>query len=111
MQLSYSSTRSRRIGPAPAAVSVSRGGQQQLNMNLSFRPTAKWQVAWTTSYDFDTQQFAEHYVRLERDLHRWHASFQFVKSPNGNLGFSFYVSLLDQPDIKFDYDQRTFVRP
>jgi hypothetical protein len=30
-----------------------------------------------------------------------------VKSSNGNFAFSFSVSLLDEPDIKFDYEQQT----
>jgi len=30
-----------------------------------------------------------------------------VKSPNGNFAFTFFVSLLDQPDIKFNYEQQT----
>jgi len=33
-----------------------------------------------------------------------------VKGANGNFGFSFYISLLDQPDIKFDYEQQSLVR-
>ena len=51
-----------------------------------------------------------HAIRLERDLHRWHASFSFLKAPNGNFAFSFYVALLDQPDIKFDYEQQSFTQ-
>jgi hypothetical protein len=86
---------------------VSPTGQQQLNLNLSFRPTAKWQANWTTAYDLVSHQFGQHYVRLERDLHRWRATFSFVKSSNGNFAFSFSVSLLDEPDIKFDYEQQT----
>src|SRR3989442_1544994 len=74
--------------------------------NLSFKPTEKWQAIWTTSYDVATHTFGEHLVRLERDLHRWHASFAFAKSPNGNFAFTFFVSLLDQPDIKFNYEQQ-----
>jgi Tat protein translocase TatC len=86
------------------------GGSRQASMNLSFSPTAHWSAQWSSVYDFDTRQFGEHVIRLERDLHRWHASFSFLKSPNGNFGFSFYVSLLDQPDIKFNYEQQTFVQ-
>ena len=88
--------------PVPAVA-----GQQVLSLNLSFKPTAKWQANWTTTYDRATHTFGEHFLRLERDLHRWHASFAFVKSPNGNFAFTFFVSLLDQPDIKFNYEQQT----
>jgi Tat protein translocase TatC len=107
LNLSYSSTRSR----ADTGAAQHLGGRQLVNMNLAFSPTRNWSATWTTSYDFDTRQFAQHFVRFERDLRRWHASFVFAKSGNGNFSFSFNITLTDQPDIKFDYDQRTFVRP
>jgi hypothetical protein len=87
------------------------GGRQQLGLNTGFSPTPHWTLSWNTSYDLDTRRFGQHYVRLERDLHRWHASFAFAKSANGNFAFNFYISLLDQPDIKFEYDQQTYPRP
>src|SRR5207237_5097100 len=57
------------------------GGRQQMTLRLSFQPTAHWSATWNSSYDFDTQQFGMHVIQLERDLHRWHASFSFTKSP------------------------------
>ena len=77
---------------------------------MNFSPTALWTASWSTLYDLNTRQFGQHYVRLERDLRRWHASFAFVKSPNGNFAFNFYVALIDQPDIKFDYEQQSLQR-
>ncbi len=100
----YSSTRVRDA----AATTPTAGGQRNLNLNLGFSPTQHWSVTWTTNYDIDTERFGQHYLRFERDLHRWTASFAFVRSPNGNVGFNFYVSLTDLPDIKFDYDQQTY---
>src|SRR2546425_70188 len=86
------------------------GGRQTMGLNLSFSPTAHWAARWTSSYDFDTRQFGQHVIALDRDLHRWHASFSFFKSPNGNFAFNYTISLLDQPDIKFDYEQQSLVR-
>ena len=86
------------------------GGRQQMTLRLSFQPTAHWSANWNSSYDFDTRQFGLHVIQLERDLHRWHASFSFTKSPTGSFAFSFYVSLLDQPDIKFNYEQQSLTR-
>ena len=74
--------------------------------NVSFSPTRHWSVAWQTQFNFTTGRFGEHVVRLDRDLHDWRATFSFVQSPNGNFAFSFEIHLIDQPDIKFDYDQR-----
>ena len=108
LSLNYSQIRTR-----PQADSVSIGGSngsQQLGFSLSFQPTARWSATWDSNYNFDTRQFGSHSIRLERDLHRWHASFSFLKAPNGNFAFSFYVALLDQPDIKFDYQQQSFAR-
>ena len=34
----------------------------------------------------------------------------FNKTAAGNFSFSFNITLTDQPDIKFDYDQNTYVR-
>lgn len=98
----FSSTRTRQATTSPS------GGQRNLNLNLGFSPTRQWSVTWTTNYDLDTERFGQHYVRFERDLHRWTTSFAFVRSPNGNVAFNFYVSLTDLPDIKFDYDQQTY---
>jgi len=107
LNVQYSSSRSRTDPSAGRSL----GGRQMANFNLGCRPTRNWSATGTTSYDFDTRQFAQHFVRFERDLRRWHASFVFAKSGNGNFSFSFNIALSDQPDIKFDYDQRTFVRP
>ena len=106
LSLNYTKVRSR-----PQSDSTSIGapaGSQQVGFTLSFQPTAHWSATWDSNYNFDTRQFGAHAIRLERDLHRWHASFSFLKAPNGNFAFSFYVALLDQPDIKFDYEQQSF---
>jgi len=106
LSLNYTKVRSR-----PQSDSTSFGapaGSQQVGFTLSFQPTSHWSATWDSNYNFDTRQFGAHAIRLERDLHRWHASFSFLKAPNGNFAFSFYVALLDQPDIKFDYEQQSF---
>jgi len=107
LQMSYSSQRNRHDTTAALRHAP---GRQFVTLNLSFAPTAHWSANWNTSYDFGTAQFADHSVSLERDLRRWHASFRFYKSANGNFSFSFNIALIDQSDIKFDYDQQTFVR-
>lgn len=81
-----------------------------LGLSIGFDPTKNWAVSWSTQYNLTTHEFGQHVVRLERDLHRWRATFQFLKSPNGNFAFNFFISLLDQPDIKLNYDQQTVGR-
>jgi hypothetical protein len=78
--------------------------------SISFSPTRHWSVSWQTQFNFTTGKFGEHVVRLDRDMHDWRATFSFVKSPNGNVLFNFFIQLRDQPDIKFEYDQRNIIQ-
>ncbi len=107
LNVNYTQQRQRPVPGGGAAV-FSSGATQQMSLTLAFQPTPHWSANWATTYDFVSQQFGLHAIRLERDLHRWHASFSFTKAPNGNFAFSFFVSLLDQPDIKFDYAQQSY---
>jgi len=80
--------------------------QSTISGSVSFSPTRHWSVSWETLYDIQKGQFASHVLTLNRDLHDWRATFAFVQSPNGNVVFNFNITLIDQPEIKFDYDQR-----
>ena len=91
-----------------AATSVPR---QTVSGSVSFSPTRHWALSWQTQYNFVTQKFGEHVVRLDRDMHDWRATFSFVQSPNGNFLFNFFIQLIDQPDIKFEYAQRNLGTP
>jgi lipopolysaccharide transport LptD-like protein len=101
----FSSTRGRLDTPEDRKTA----GRQTAGLNLSFSPTRNWTANWNTSYDVVTKQFAYHAITFQRDLRRWRASFSFHKTSTGNIAFSFNITLTDQPDIKFDYDQRTYV--
>jgi hypothetical protein len=96
---------SRRAADLPAAISPP--GNSMVSGNVSFSPTAHWTVSWQTSYNFTQGQFSDHVIRLDRDMHDWRATFTFVKSPNGNFLFNFFLVLIDEPDLKIGYDQRT----
>jgi hypothetical protein len=105
LSVTYSGTRVR-----DNETSLIGGGQQTLNLALRFSPTRNWQVSWSTAYDVDTRQFSQHIIQLERNLHRWYARFGYTRTATGSFAFNFQVALRDQPDIKFDYDQQTFVQ-
>jgi hypothetical protein len=108
MSLGYDDQRTR---DTTTSIGVPRSqGNRTLSLTTSFSPTRNWNLSWQTQYNFTTSDFGQHMLRLERDLRRWRATFDFVKSPNGNFGFSFHIVLLDQSDIKFNYDQRTVGR-
>ena len=95
---SYSLRRSR--DPSLAA-------SQLLQMGIRLKPTEKWDLVWRTSYDIEERSFTDHTIRLTRDLHRWQANFDFLQTATGNWSFRFEVSLTDNRDLKFDYDQRS----
>ena len=95
---SYSLRRNRDLG-LPAS--------QLLQMGIRLKPTEKWDLVWRTSYDIEQRKFADHTIRLTRDLHRWQANFDFLQTATGNWSFRFEVSLTDNRDLKFDYDQRS----
>lgn len=106
MSVGYDEQRTR--GSAAAAAPGSPGGTSRtVNFSTKFAPTRNWAVSWDTQYNFTTGEFGQHTLRLERDMRRWRATFSFLKSPNGNFAFNFHIVLLDQPDIKFQYDQQT----
>jgi hypothetical protein len=106
LAVQFSSTRDRLDTPEDRK----RAGRQTAGLNLAFSPTRNWTANWRTSYDLVTRQFADHSITFQRDLRRWRASFSFYKTGTGNIAFSFNITLTDQPDIKFDYDQRTYVQ-
>jgi len=82
-------------------------GSQTLQARFRLQPTELWTMSWATGYDIDTGEFADHRIRLTRDLHRWEANFDFVQTATGNWTFRFEVRLTDQEDLKFDYEQRS----
>ena len=75
---------------------------------FTFRLTPKCAVQWGTGYDFERSEFSDHIVTLQRELHDWRAVFGFTQAPNGNFAFNFFVSLKAEPDLKFDYNRRTY---
>jgi hypothetical protein len=80
---------------------------QMLNGTVTFRPTEQWSAVWQTAYNVTESAFANHVLRLTRDLHRWEANFDFVRTQNGNFSFEFRVALRDQRDLEIDYEQRS----
>jgi hypothetical protein len=95
-----------RNRPVPGAT-TQIGNRSNIQLNTSFAPTRFWQVNWSTQYDATKKQFQAQQLNLTRDLHDWRATFSFLRSPNGNFSFSFLITLIDLPDLKFDYRQST----
>jgi len=93
------------VGGATQYVSPS---QSTLRGNLAFHITPRWSMQWTTGYDFELHQFSDHVVSLQRDMHDWRAIFAFTQAPNGNFAFNFYIALIAEPNLKFNYDKRTY---
>jgi hypothetical protein len=81
-----------------------------LQSQTSFNITPKWAAQWSTTYDVRRNEFASHIVTLQRELHDWRAIFSFTQSPNGAFAFTFFIALKAQPDLKFNYDRRSYGR-
>src|SRR5574341_728649 len=109
VSVGYDDQRVRNASTAQTGALGSKGNRT-LTLATNFAPTRNWNLSWQTQYNFTTSEFGQHTLRLDRDLRRWRATFDFLKSPNGNFAFSFHITLLDQPEIKFNYDQRTVGR-
>ncbi|HEX8696530.1 MAG TPA: putative LPS assembly protein LptD [Longimicrobium sp.] len=106
LSLNYSLTRARRSVRDTIPGLFDRGNST-LGGTLSFTPTKNWAVSWNTQYSTTTGEFSVHRVNLKRDLYRWQANFDYILAPNGNTSFSFSVHLIDLPDLKADYNERS----
>jgi hypothetical protein len=103
-QLSRTRSESVPIGTTPPE------DRQSLGFSTSFSPTPFWALSWYTQYNITESRFESHRVQLERELHEWRASFNFVKNANGSFSVYFTIYLTDLPELKFDYDQTTIER-
>jgi hypothetical protein len=82
--------------------------RDNLDSNMNFHLTPKWAGTWSTNYDFQAHKFGNHTVTLQRELHDWRAIFSFTQAPNGNFAFTFFIALIAEPDLKFNYDKQTY---
>jgi hypothetical protein len=98
--LSYALSR-----PRAGGASVS----QIMNINAMLSPTPSWNVTWSTAYDLQGGGFNDHRISLTRDLHRWDARFDFLRTATGNWSFRFEVALRDNRDLHVDYEQRSAI--
>jgi hypothetical protein len=82
--------------------------RETLQWHTNFHITPKWAAQWNTTYDFRAAEFASQQVTLIRELHDWRTNFAFTKAQNGNFSFMFFISLIAQPDLRFNYNQHTY---
>jgi hypothetical protein len=78
-------------------------GIQTMNLSTSLPLTPSWGVDWRTTYSITDSEFSGHSLNFSRDMHRWQANFAFYQTAAGSTGFSFYVELIDNRDLKLDY--------
>jgi lipopolysaccharide assembly outer membrane protein LptD (OstA) len=82
--------------------------QSNLDGSVNFHLTPMWAGTWRTNYDFQAHKFGSQFVTLQRQLHDWRAIFSFSQAPNGNFQFTFFIALIAEPDLKFNYDKSTY---
>jgi hypothetical protein len=100
----YSFSRPRRTWD-PQGVRDDRS-TQTVNLSTSMPLTPSWSADWRTSYSISESEFSGHSLNFSRDLHRWRANFSFFQTATGNSGFQFYVELIDNTDLQFEYRER-----
>lgn len=107
VNLSYSLLRPRPVQTDEGErTRFAREASQTVDANISFSPTPNWSVNWNTGYSITDGEFANHSLRLRRNLYRWEADFAFTRTVTGNSSFSVTVRLIDLPDLKVDYRER-----
>lgn len=79
---------------------------QTVNLSTSMPLTPNWSADWRTIYSITDNRFAGHNLNFSRTLHRWRANFSFSQTPHGNSAFQFYVELIDNTDLQFEYRER-----
>ena len=79
---------------------------QTVNISASLPLTPSWSADWNTSYSITDNEFASQRLNFSRNLHRWQANFSFFQTATGNTGFQFYVELIDNRDLQFEYRER-----
>jgi lipopolysaccharide export system protein LptA len=82
------------------------GDSQEIQGGINFSPSRNWSVGWQTGYSITDGEFHTHHINLRRDLYRWQANFNFIRTPSGNTAFSFEVHLTDLPDLKADWREQ-----
>jgi hypothetical protein len=105
MRINYTLNRTRPVVDTLPVISSS-----SLNLVTQFSPTRYWGINWITQYNITTGKFESNTLNLTRDLHDWRAGFNFVRNPNGNFAVYVSIHLIDLPDLKVDYNQRTTAR-
>jgi sec-independent protein translocase protein TatC len=83
--------------------------RKNLRFSTAFSPTPFWAVSWSSQYNVTDSEFESNVLRLERDLHEWRATFDFVRNANGNFSLVFAIALIHLPDVKVDYNQTSLV--
>ena len=91
----------------PRSFTAVQDRSQILTVGFNAQPTDLWTMSWRTAFDVESGRFNDHMVTLTRDMHEWQAHFDFLKTATGNWAFRFEVTLLDLPDLHFDFDQRS----
>lgn len=74
------------------------------NARVSLHPTPQWDMSYSTNYNFQEGEFAEHSFNFSRLLHCWRLEFRWT--PKGPAeGWAFNIHIIDLPDIRLQAAQ------
>jgi len=98
------------IGATRVSESVfRRQTTQSLGAGAKFNPTPRWDLGYSTAYDFKEGKFSVHTFKINRTLHCWKMSFNWT--PVGvSQSWDFSIEIIDMPDIKIESGHNSFQR-
>ncbi len=73
---------------------------QSLRWSVTFNPTAKWHLVYSSSFNFNARGLQGQRFILNRDLHCWRANLSLITLTNGRFEFMFSTYLLANPAIR-----------
>jgi len=74
----------------------------QLSMSGTLSPTPKWNINWSTAYDFPSKRFTQLNIGITRDMHCWTMSAQLVPvGPYTSYSFRIAVKSSLLQDLKY----------
>jgi hypothetical protein len=87
---------------------TSSSSLQSLYGSISFNPTNKWRLTYSSRYNFDENKIQNQKLTLRRDLHRWELLLSFVSLPENRFNYEFRVNLIDLPALEFKRSVRDY---
>ena len=83
--------------------------RQTLSFNGSLSPTDKWDISFRSGYDFEQNKITSTSIDINRDLHCWQMSFNWVPfGPRKSFHFQISIKSSVFSDLKYEKNERYY---